>query len=1366
MKIFLNYMFFTMLFVTSSMISFASHVPGGNITYECLGNNQYKIILTMYEDCGSAFIGDFGSLDEDIDINSDCGHSLSLTLTNTIFQENISQLCPSSMAQSECNGGSLPGVYRHQWEGVITLPAQCDSWTFEFDDCCRNSSSNLVGSSSDYYFYASLNNQDAPCNSSPAITAPPIPYYCVNQPVCYNLGVVETDGDSLVYSLVEALEAPNTPVVYQGGFSGAQPINGITIDPSSGLINFTPTTQGNYVVVIKVDEYLNGVLVGSIIQDFTFEIANCANQIISCSNSSISNVNGSVTQINPTTLEMCEGVPFSFDLEFTDPDPADSLFIISNINTVLPGSVTNITYPNSPSADVIRMNISWTPPPGSSLNNNAFTVTVRDNACPVSGQQTLVYNIDVIGSTFAGLDLTICESDSITLNASNGSVFNWYGVSGEPINVGTNFSCTNCPSPTINPSVTSVYEVVSDLSGNCVNRDTITVNVAPNFTYTMNQSSASSCLNSEIQLEVIPDTPNNYTYLWSPSSDIDSPTISNPVFIPTSPGTYNYAVEVSTPLGCVKYDTIEINVIAEYAPVLTVTQNVTVLNCLDSAIIDVSLGDGIPGVSGPSAQPPTPPTTQLVVGTNTGNTNSAYTYPAPFGNYYRNAKHQFLFLASELQGAGFSGGVFTEIDFEVTNLNNSTTNYNGYTIKMKGTNTTSLTTWETGLTTVFAPQNITIANGWNILPFTTAYDWDGMSNIVVEVCYDNLSTPFTQNASTPIMTTPFTSTLYYRSDATAACPYTGNPTSTDDRPLIRFGMISAEPDPADFTFDFSPSPMTQYNDPLNFYDNPTTSTDYQLVVTNIAGGCSDTADFSFGFECLLPKPRIEIPTCNGSSDGSIIVSAFGNDGPPWNIELLDDLGNSISVVPNVMDSTTFTNITAGQYLVRVTDTAGLQADSLITVLEPSPIVLSLGNDTTVCIGGSANLYGSVTGGNGVNSYVYNWSGVAGTSDSEIVQPQANTVYDVYVLDSLSCSSDTLSMSVDLFTPIISSTEITDTVCPGDVANIEANANGGHGGVYFYEWFDASGTLLGNGSNINVTPAISPSTYYVQVTDDCETPMALDSVIVHWYIEPHVDFDANIYEGCFPILVNFSNLTPAYEVGTLDWNFGDGATAVNDPNPVHAYTYPGVYDVSLTVVSPEGCVNDTTIVGFIETFDYPVADYSPFPNPANIFEPEVQFTNSSSIDATGFEWFFKDSTSIIGTSIIESPNYEFSSQFPGVYPVTLIVTNDDGCQDSITQEIIVNGVYSFYVPTAFSPNDDQVNDLFLPQGEGIESSDYSITIFNRDGAVVFTSSNPNQAWDGTHLGKKAKQDVYIWRIKTQDLFTGDFHEYFGYVTLIK
>ena len=264
--------FLLAILVLVPLTSKASHVPGGNITYQNIGPNTFVITLTLFEDCGTAFTS---NLPETIDITNNCGLSFSSTISlpNIIFQQEVSQLCSASLPASECNGGTLPGVYMHVWQDTITLPGPCDSWVFSYSSCCRNSSNNLTGTSSDYYWESVLNSNTAPTNTSPQITSQPIPYYCVNQPVVYNFGVYEPDGDSLVYSLINALTGSGSSAPYQAGYSGASPINGINIDPSTGEITFTPNMVGNFVVAVLIEEFdANGNLVGSIIQDFQFEI--------------------------------------------------------------------------------------------------------------------------------------------------------------------------------------------------------------------------------------------------------------------------------------------------------------------------------------------------------------------------------------------------------------------------------------------------------------------------------------------------------------------------------------------------------------------------------------------------------------------------------------------------------------------------------------------------------------------------------------------------------------------------------------------------------------------------------------------------------------------------------------------------------------------------------------------------------------------------------------------------------------------------------------------------------------------------------------------------------------------------------------
>ena len=338
--------FFTYGLIILSLTSYSSHVPGGNISYECIGNNQYVITLTLFEDCGTAFIQNVA---ENITVTNTCGiffqSNIQLPIIN--YREEVSQLCPQMISQSECNGGSLPGVYKHTYRDTITLPANCDSWVFAFDDCCRNASNNLSGTGNNYYWESILRSASSPCNSSPVINANPIPYNCVNQPVRYNFGVVEPDGDSLSYSLIPAKTSSSGIVSYQGGFSGATPIPGIQINPISGEITFFPTQIGNYVIAVLIKEFdSNGNFIGSIIQDFQFEIINCNNNNPTLPPGGIGNLTGDGVQTNSYEIQACEGDSVCFEITFAD-DVSDSIYINSNISQIFQGAVmTQNTFTN------------------------------------------------------------------------------------------------------------------------------------------------------------------------------------------------------------------------------------------------------------------------------------------------------------------------------------------------------------------------------------------------------------------------------------------------------------------------------------------------------------------------------------------------------------------------------------------------------------------------------------------------------------------------------------------------------------------------------------------------------------------------------------------------------------------------------------------------------------------------------------------------------------------------------------------------------------------------------------------------------------------------------------------------------------
>ena len=283
----------------------------------------------------------------------------------------------------------------------------------------------------DYYFETILNSSTSPCNNSPTLVSSPIPYVCINQTVNYNLGVFEPDGDSLVFSLVSALADPGVPVPYQGGYSGASPINGINIDPSTGEITFTPTILGNFVVVVLIEEFDDsGNLKGSFLHDFQFEVVFCSNITPSPPSTGISNFSGGAVVTGNNNIQACEGDSICFDLVFTDNNSTDSIYISSNVDQFFPGATVSQNSFFSPVTASVCLLVG--------ANSNAFNTIVIDavdNACPISGISSAAVGITVIHSAYAGLDAEICLGDSVQLNTSGGSTFNWSVISGDPISI-------------------------------------------------------------------------------------------------------------------------------------------------------------------------------------------------------------------------------------------------------------------------------------------------------------------------------------------------------------------------------------------------------------------------------------------------------------------------------------------------------------------------------------------------------------------------------------------------------------------------------------------------------------------------------------------------------------------------------------------------------------------------------------------------------------------------------------------------------------------------------------------------------------------------------------------------------------------
>lgn len=427
----------------------ATHMSGGEIYWDCIGTNQYRITMVIYRDCFGINVDPSYNLV----IQSPCGNR-NLTVSTPGGTE-ISQLCAAQLPNSTCNGGTLPGIQQYIYTGVITLPP-CDSWTISYTNIYRNAAvANLTNPGQQRtYIRAVMNNSAAPCNDSPQFSNTAIPYVCAGYPVSYSFGGFDTEADSLSYQFIPAMGINGAPLNYVAPHSGAQPIPGITLDPVTGQINFTLNTIGNWVVVVQVNHWVNGQLVGHIIRDMQFVSYPCDNIPPDPSTGIVTGLTGNATQTGPRSIEVCESGDMCFTMVIADPDASNVLTAFSNVQQNLPGSTFSFTGTNP-----ITATICWTAQAGSA-GYFPFIVNVNDGACPIPAFQTYVYTVRVL----PGLSAVLTVVDETCLGSANGSISSTVTAGTAPYtytwsNGGSAASITAAPGP---------YSVVIEDSNGCI----------------------------------------------------------------------------------------------------------------------------------------------------------------------------------------------------------------------------------------------------------------------------------------------------------------------------------------------------------------------------------------------------------------------------------------------------------------------------------------------------------------------------------------------------------------------------------------------------------------------------------------------------------------------------------------------------------------------------------------------------------------------------------------------------------------------------------------------------------------------------------------------------------------------------------
>lgn len=327
-----------------------------------------------------------------------------------------------------------------------------------------------------------------------------------------------------------------------------------------------------------------------------------------------------------------------------------------------------------------------------------------------------------------------------------------------------------------------------------------------------------------------------------------------------------------------------------------------------------------------------------------------------------------------------------------------------------------------------------------------------------------------------------------------------------------------------------------------------------------------------------------------------------------------------------------------------------------------------------------------------------------------------------------------------------------SVCKGDQALFTAQASGGNGGTYTYSWSPAGS----NRNELIISPG-ADTKIAVSVSDGCTVQAAKDSSFISVYAKPIPAFSVVSKSGCLPVTAQFINNTIPLN-NNYAWSFGDH-TSGNQISPNHTYTNSGSFTVLLVATNADGCSDSFKIINAVTSVQKPLAAFTTSPDPNPVANSQIDFRNISS-GANSFLWDFGDG---IGSSTQLSPVYDYKTT--GSFRVRLIANNYENCADTIYRIIKIEGGNDIYIPNAFTPNGDRINDYFKISGIGIQST--HMIIYDRWGEKVFEQQGNSVSWDGTNQkgGGICGTGVYVYLISVVDVH-GNRRNVRGTVSLLK
>lgn len=533
-----------------------------------------------------------------------------------------------------------------------------------------------------------------------------------------------------------------------------------------------------------------------------------------------------------------------------------------------------------------------------------------------------------------------------------------------------------------------------------------------------------------------------------------------------------------------------------------------------------------------------------------------------------------------------------------------------------------------------------------------------------------------------------------------------------------------------------PDNIATVSDPVHTFS---AAGDYTIkLVTNRNEECSDSTtaivrvwpgffpDFVSHGVCLTNPVQFEDAT---TANYGVVDSwswDFGDETTSADVSTLQDVSWKFS--------------TAGAKNVRLKVTSSKGCIGTITkpvpIIDKPPITLAF-RDTLICIPDAVQLQASGTGN-------FSWTPITGMSNpntgTPTVNPVSTTTYHVSLNEQGCINTDSVRVRVVSFVSLV---EMNDTViCRTDAVQLSVTSDGLH-----YQWTPAASV---NDPAVQNPVAISGATetYTVMATiGSCSASRQINVTAV-----PYPLADAgNDTTICYN--------TPAFLHGWHDgssFSWSPVSTLLN-ANTLNPLAWPArMQEYVLTSLDTKGCPKpgrDTVLITVLDK----IRPYAGTDTMVVIWQP-LQLHAEGGVNYT---WW---PVTGLNNPAIQNPIGLYGSELDSVrYWVR--VFNEAGCYDSASVKVsIFKTTPSVFVPTAFTPNDDGLNDELKPIAAGIQTINY-FRVFNRWGQMVFQTTQNGRGWDGRIRGERQGTNVYVWMVSAID-YTGKPFFMKGTVTLIR